>query len=340
MTVDALTTITHLINSPLRQLAAGGVLAGIVWKFFERVENLLSEQTKLEIAVWLLQSASSSEAAQWQERLRRSQEALERLDSTMRFVALRDWLHKVLEAIGLTDKSFRKTWKIVGFLTCGLALVSLLQLHSIGRQILAAYTKGGGIDASNFFSSFLFTSLFAAMGTHLALLMVKMLSDKMAKSKSLWRIVVLLGVNLLAIPLFALLGIVFLSVIASFDPQIRQLTANWSDRAPEMKELGQYLGMVIRKTTPFQWINAPMMFVSGVMALLLAASLIFRLIMRFLFFSSGALLKAARRFDIGFDWFNRHFDIEKKPLQSIGLVAGALVAMVYWAAVIVSRIVG
>jgi hypothetical protein len=55
---------------------------------------------------------------------------------------------------------------------------------------------------------------------------------------------------------------------------------------------------------------------------------------------SGFLLKAARRFDIGFEWFNRKFDIEKKPLQSIGLVAGALVAVVYWVAVIVSRIVG
>ena len=55
---------------------------------------------------------------------------------------------------------------------------------------------------------------------------------------------------------------------------------------------------------------------------------------------SGFILKAARRFDIGFEWFNRKFDIEKKPLQSIGLVAGALVAIVYWAAVIVSRIVG
>jgi hypothetical protein len=51
-------------------------------------------------------------------------------------------------------------------------------------------------------------------------------------------------------------------------------------------------------------------------------------------------IRAARRFDIGFDWFNRKFDIEKKPLQSIGLVAGALVAAVYWVAVIVSRVVG
>jgi hypothetical protein len=40
-----------------------------------------------------------------------------------------------------------------------------------------------------------------------------------------------------------------------------------------------------------------------------------------LYAGSGFLLKFARRFDIGFRWFNRRFDIEKKPLQSIGLVA-------------------
>jgi len=56
-----------------------------------------------------------------------------------------------------------------------------------------------------------------------------------------------------------------------------------------------------------------------------------------LYAGSGFILKAARRFDIGFEWFNRKFDIEKKPLQSIGLVAGALVAVLYWAAVIVGR---
>jgi hypothetical protein len=59
-----------------------------------------------------------------------------------------------------------------------------------------------------------------------------------------------------------------------------------------------------------------------------------------LYGGSGFLLKAARRFDIGFDWFNRKFDIEKKPLQSIGLVSGVVVAVVYWTAVIVGRLVG
>jgi hypothetical protein len=51
---DTFTTITTFINSPPGQLVAGGALVGIVWKFFERVESLLTENTKLEIAVWLL----------------------------------------------------------------------------------------------------------------------------------------------------------------------------------------------------------------------------------------------------------------------------------------------
>jgi hypothetical protein len=58
-----------------------------------------------------------------------------------------------------------------------------------------------------------------------------------------------------------------------------------------------------------------------------------------LYAGSGFLLKFARRFDKSLGWFNRRFDIEKKPLQAIGLVAGALVALIYWAAVIVGRII-
>jgi hypothetical protein len=49
MADGALDIITNIINSPPGQLAAGGVLAGIVWKFFERVESVLKEGTKKEI---------------------------------------------------------------------------------------------------------------------------------------------------------------------------------------------------------------------------------------------------------------------------------------------------
>jgi hypothetical protein len=51
-------TITHIINSPPGQLVAGGVLAGIVGKFFEQVEAVLTDQTKLEIGVWLVYSTA------------------------------------------------------------------------------------------------------------------------------------------------------------------------------------------------------------------------------------------------------------------------------------------
>lgn len=58
-----------------------------------------------------------------------------------------------------------------------------------------------------------------------------------------------------------------------------------------------------------------------------------------LYAGSGFLLIAGRRFQIGFQWFIRWADIEKKPLNCIGFVAGNLAALVYWAAVIVRHIV-
>src|SRR5947208_3549605 len=62
---DALTTITKFINSPPGVLAAGGVLAGAVWKSFERVEAVLKDDSKLEIAVLLLSVKSASAIAGW-----------------------------------------------------------------------------------------------------------------------------------------------------------------------------------------------------------------------------------------------------------------------------------
>src|SRR5713101_5946387 len=62
---DTLTTITNLINSPPGQVLAGSALAGIVWKFFERVEAALNEDTKLEIAVWLLGLKTAERIQNW-----------------------------------------------------------------------------------------------------------------------------------------------------------------------------------------------------------------------------------------------------------------------------------
>ena len=44
---DILDTVQKLINPPPGQLAAAGVLAGIIWKFFERVEAIVTDNKKL-----------------------------------------------------------------------------------------------------------------------------------------------------------------------------------------------------------------------------------------------------------------------------------------------------
>src|SRR5437867_9613276 len=66
---DTVTTITNLVNSPPGQFAAGGVLAGIVWKFFEQVEGLLRENTRLEIAGWLMDIRVGRHIPRWQSAL-------------------------------------------------------------------------------------------------------------------------------------------------------------------------------------------------------------------------------------------------------------------------------
>jgi hypothetical protein len=52
---------------------------------------------------------------------------------------------------------------------------------------------------------------------------------------------------------------------------------------------------------------------------------------------AGFALRGAGRFDALVAWLISHMDIEKKPLHSIGLVAGAIVAIAYWTAVAVMR---
>src|SRR6266849_3926469 len=64
---DFLDNVQKLINSPPGQLVAGGVLAGIVWKFFERVEAVLTDQTKFEIAVWLVGVKVGQKVEPWPE---------------------------------------------------------------------------------------------------------------------------------------------------------------------------------------------------------------------------------------------------------------------------------
>lgn len=58
-----------------------------------------------------------------------------------------------------------------------------------------------------------------------------------------------------------------------------------------------------------------------------------------LFVLSRYLIAALQSFDALLAHFNRLADIDNKPLSAIGLVAGALVAILWWTVVIVHRFV-
>ena len=272
---DTLTTITKLINSPPGQLAAGGVLAGIVWKFFERVEAVLTDQTKLEIAVWLVGVKVGQKVEPWPNTFAKlfdrvfgkthlSWNCVRRstLNFTFWAVVLFLWLRPLTSPHGATQsalQAFALAWCLDLFPAYLIVLQTLFFMHLLGKAV------ADSADPVTFHAATLFA-------------------------------------NLLVADLFSLGPVLALVSVLPDSPTRRLLDGPL------------VLSVVFANFSPLVWL--------------------------WLYAGSGFLLKAARRFDLGFDWFNRKFDIEKKPLQCIGLVAGALVAVVYWTAVIVSRVIG
>jgi len=293
---DALTTISKLINSPPGQLAAGGVLAGIVWKLFERVEAVLNENTKLEIAVWLLGVKVGQKVEPWP-----------------------DTFAKVFDRVfGTKHLSWKCFWR--SFLASCAALCLTLLFTSWNRNLNWYVAKNIVLEAHLWLP--LVVLIANAIPDYVSLLETRLLLGFISRSPStLDRIWILTG-DLIFTLYIALVCVTYglstvlastsngLAVGALFNPDILL-------RAFKPSELILSLRLLNEPGVASLWFY-PAFFTS---------------IWLWLYAGSGFILKAARRFDIGFDWFNRKFDIEKKPLQSIGLVAGALVAIVYWAAV-------
>jgi hypothetical protein len=280
---DTLTTIMHLINSPPGQLAAGGALAGIVWKFFERVESVLTDQTKLEIAVWLLGVKVGQKVGPWP-----------------------DTFAKVFDRVfGESHLSWKCFWRSVT------ASVGITLIVFIIAKVNPVYPFYLG-DAP-----FIFTAILAinVLPDYVSLLETRWLLSYMQRSRDgfVW-----LGLVLLDFVLTTIIGLLAVNYFGDIA---------FNQGVPKIHS----------------WVSKPFFMVKMFFSLRMwyyFYPAFFTSIWLWLYAGSGFLLKAARRFDIGFDWFNRRFDIEKKPLQSIGLVAGALVAVVYWATVIVRRVVG
>ena len=320
---DALTTITKLINSPPGQLAAGGVLAGIVWKFFERVEAVLTEQTKLEIAVWLLGVKVGEKVEPWHET----------------FAKMFD------RVFGTKHLSWKCFWRscIASYGALFLVLVLDWFVHDSSGVV---YDPSGHPHISPTAITSVFSDIFygrAAVAWLLPISLVANLGpDYVSLLESRWMLRQVKHCTVRATIVRLVLDLVLTIVIAAIATYVGQVLLNLVYGSRTSADVLFAIPSTREVTMSFphsmfsNWFVASLSY-SGFLWFFPA---FFTSIWLWLYAGSGFLLKAARRFDIGFDWFNRKFDIEKKPLQSIGLVAGALVALVYWAAVIVSRMLG
>ena len=315
---DTLTTITKLIQSPPGQLAAGAILAGIVWKFFERVEAVLTDQTKLEIAVWLLGRKSFSPALyNWPET----------------FGGVFDRVFGAKHISWLCFKRSLLFTYVITLLTTIGQFVRPSAWHEVTPLNLTEY--GTGPLLAGLLFTMLWIPLFTGVVPDYASLLKSRYALKLAaKSTSMTgRIILCLG-DTLASALFALVSLFLWTVLAWFfirratmSPAANITPAMAFIQRASLAQVLSYQAMAVVKGK-----------VDYSLCITVMPPAFFTSIWLWLYAGSGFILKVARRFDIGFEWFNRKFDIEKKPLQSIGLVAGALVAMVYWVAVIVSRI--
>jgi|SRR5579871_64575 len=333
------------------QLAAGVVLAGIVWKFFERVEAVLTDQTKLETAAWLLgRKKFGPKIRPWPATFAKQFDRL----------------------FGRKHLSWKCLWRscLVSYGVFALAVVIPLALSPNEGHITV------GLDSNNASEShvlgwpvrilsaaivIVFTNV---LPDYLSLFETRLVLGIMIGTKKMTHWILLLIIDLVLAIYLGCIGATILSSVQSqfvafqalhyrtrIDTFIGQCLSSVTDQIgraiahpidtvrdgisnniviPTMSAEVSLESTSSGSDPTILSVVAGEVKISYPIILASCAACIWL----WLYAWAGFLLKAARRFDIGFDWFNRKFDIEKKPLQSIGLVAGALVAGVYWTGVI------
>jgi hypothetical protein len=65
MSDGMLDILIKLITSPPAHFVAGGLIFGTIYKIFEGFEKVLTEDTNLQIAIWLLDVKAGRNAEQW-----------------------------------------------------------------------------------------------------------------------------------------------------------------------------------------------------------------------------------------------------------------------------------
>lgn len=292
-------SVTSFINSPTAQFAAGSALAAIVWKFFDRVEAVLTDNTKKEIARWL---------------------RARNFDTGLLLEEAEPWpetFAKVFDRVfGYKHLSWKCFWRssLASYLALAITALLFLVLNRRGPK------PYGGLEFKD-------VPLLVALA-----LFVNVVPDYLSLLGTRFNLNLMIGCR-------SRLQLGSLLIFDLFCKFVIAVTA---------LELAWVIGWELRNFPIFGVPLYPLSLVwryikegsSNSNTALWFYPAFFTSIWLWLYTGSGFILKAARRFDLGFGWFNRKIDIEKKPLSAIGLVAGAVVAVVWWTFVIVRRILG
>ncbi|MBF0550667.1 MAG: toll/interleukin-1 receptor domain-containing protein [Deltaproteobacteria bacterium] len=299
--VFAQTTNQRLVSVAVVQFGVGLSLAAIVWVFFERVDNLMKRSTKFEIAGWLLGLNVSDKIAPWPD---------------MFFNIFR-------RVFGPEAFSFRC---VLSSAIASYSLAIIVILLSLAKGPMNPHKEISVI--SDVSPTLLVIALFTnIVPDYLALLVTRGILVIMRKSRNglIWFFLLIIDLAATATIALALWGVMFSLTF--------NIWANYYDVAPEMSPIARPEALLAE---PVEIMLATLLDYSLYLWL---CPVFFTSIWLWLYAGSGYLLKLARRVQIGFDWFTIIFDVEKQPLSAIGLVAGALVAIVYWTTVLLSRIV-
>jgi len=287
MQSGVLNTITKLIQSPPKSLGAGVVLFGAVWGFFKGVESILTDDTKFEMAVWLVGVKVGQKVKPWP-----------------------DTFAKVFDRVfGTKHLSWKCFWRSC-LASYGMVAVVILWESVQPRTYRSSESLleiASGTAYYSFFGN--------VVPDFVSLLETRYVLGRMVPERRTWMLIGWVMIDLLITTGMALL--VAHVILSSWWVDNNPLKWSWTPKA------------FWSHFTDYHQVNSAITF---------TVPAFFTSVWLWLYAGSGFLLKAARRFDIGFDWFNRKFDIEKKPLSSIGFVAAVLVVVCYSSAVIITHI--
>jgi hypothetical protein len=269
--------------------------------YSKEVEEKLTDDTKLQIAIWLVGVNTTRTVENWP------------VTFTKMF-----------------DRMFGRqhvTWKC--FWRSCIASYSALFVSGIVGAFLTKYNLFKHLVIA---PEFLVTALLGNVFTdYISLLQTRTFLALMNRSSKSHIYVILLVLDALITYSIACIGLALSSsAIMIYILWHYNTLADRSIILPYLRTVWRVIDVAVLSGALFKSLQMNTMFI---------APAFFTSIWLWLYAGSGFLLRTARHFDLGFMWFSGKFDIEQKPLQSIGLVAGTVCALAYWGVVLVIQVV-